>query len=349
MTACPLAYRLGAHKLRNAPALRCETLYVIGGLYGNLQALESIQSRARQEADTPTLVFNGDFNFFNAEKQWWRALNETIRSSPLHVAMAGNVEIESSDPHSVGCGCGYPAYVPSRVIQRSDRIVGALRSIAIHSGESELLSWLRSLPKALVAEFGPERRRVGIVHGDVDSLSGWSLGVECMSPADKDLRSKLGCDSASGDAHLPLPPPSTILEWCEDAQVTALLSTHTCLPFGQFVDGTSGHERERRAVFNNGSAGMPNFKGTRYGLITRVSTHLAVPEDTLYGGVADGLRYDAIPIHYDHEAWLLQFTSRWPDGSDAHASYYSRLLDGPDSFSLKQAARDHTILYQHRI
>ena len=87
---------------------------------------------------------------------------------------------------------------------------------------------------------------------------------------------------------------------------------------------------------------MANFEGTTFGVMSRVSADLAVPEDSLYGGVASGLRFDALPIHFDHAAWLRQFGERWPAGSDAHASYQRRIVRGPEGFTLAHAARDLT-------
>jgi len=108
--ACPLSYRLGARTLRDALVVRVPTtLYAIGGLYGNRHALRAIRARAAREPAAPTLIFNGDFNFFDTEPAWWRALNESVRSAPNHVAMAGNVEVESSASavaSDAGCGCG---------------------------------------------------------------------------------------------------------------------------------------------------------------------------------------------------------------------------------------------------
>lgn len=41
-------------------AWRAETVYVVGGLYGNRFALEAIRSRAQRESREVILVFNGD-------------------------------------------------------------------------------------------------------------------------------------------------------------------------------------------------------------------------------------------------------------------------------------------------
>lgn len=345
--ACPAAYRLGARALRDAPTLRASTLYAVGGLYGNLHALKAVRERA--EVDHAAIVFNGDFNFFNATPDAWCEVNREIRLGVGHYATAGNVEVESSDPNSVGCGCGYPAYVSTAVADRSDRIVAQLRAAAqsaaiTHTDAPELLEWVRTLPRALVAEIGSERQRVGIVHGDVDSLGGWQLAVEAMEPADEGLRVTLDCNR--GDTRLATTPHSRLLGWFKEAEVQGLLSTHTCLPFGQTLRGGSAHvpggdtagEGGELAVFNNGSAGMPNFAGGTFGLMTRVSSDPTPPADSLYGALAGGLRYDAVPVRYDHEAWLSDFTAMWPEGSDAHASYHGRVQNGP-TFGLADACR----------
>ena len=51
----------------------------------------------------------------------------------------------------------------------------------------------------------------------------------------------------------------------------------------------------------------------------------------------DGVHIDAIPLKYDHAAFLDRFLARWPEGSPAHDSYYRRIADGPD-YSVAQAA-----------
>ena len=91
------------------------------------------------------------------------------------------------------------------------------------------------------------------------------------------------------------------------ANVRVFASTHSRLPVLQRFAGA-------RALVDNGAAGMPNFRGTGFGLATRIS------------------------IRYDSEAWLGEFLAQWPEGSDAHRSYFSRLRDGPQH-TLEQALR----------
>ena len=65
------------------------------------------------------------------------------------------------------------------------------------------------------------RARVGIVHGDVDGLAGWQLGVEAMSPPDEALRAALGCaDTSDASTYLPPTPRETVLEWCAAASIS---------------------------------------------------------------------------------------------------------------------------------
>ena len=82
-------------------------------------------------------------------------------------------------------------------------------------------------------------------------------------------------------------------------------------------------------IINNGAAGMPNFFGTCFGLISRIGTTPS-PHRPLYGIVRDGVHIDAIPLPYDGDAFLGRFLARWPKGTAAHASYFQRIKAGPD-------------------
>ena len=64
---------------------------MIGGLYGNPFALKRIFAIAQQEPVTPTLVFNGDFNWFNIDDASFSDINLAVLE---HYALRGNVETE---------------------------------------------------------------------------------------------------------------------------------------------------------------------------------------------------------------------------------------------------------------
>jgi hypothetical protein len=83
--SCPLHYRYAPEALAAVPAIECETLYVIGGLYGNEQSLAEILDMASKEPGGATLSFNGDYNWFNVDRQSFRRVNEAVQIGRAHV------------------------------------------------------------------------------------------------------------------------------------------------------------------------------------------------------------------------------------------------------------------------
>lgn len=117
---CPLSYRYAPSVFRQPPTLETETLYVIGGLYGNVEALEVVLAMQRAEArrgQAVTLFFNGDFNWFNVDAASFEKVNDTVLA---HAAIQGNVEAElAAEVSDAGCGCGYFTWVGDGVVTRS--------------------------------------------------------------------------------------------------------------------------------------------------------------------------------------------------------------------------------------
>ncbi len=308
--SCPVSYRYSPAELAGEPALSAGTLYVIGGLYGNRQALEWIESRAARETGGATLVFNGDFHWFDVDSSVFRAVNDHVLR---HHALRGNVETEiAGDDSAAGCGCGYPAFVSDAEVERSNRIAERLRETARALPDAR--ARLGTLPARIVAEVAGVR--IGIVHGDAESLAGWGFSQEALRD-----RSQRGTAAA----------------WFGAAGVRVFASSHTCLPVMQAFHTSRG----RCLLANNGAAGMPNFSGTRYGLLTRIS---ATPSrDALYGASIEGVRVEALPVPYDHAGFERDFLASWPAGSPAHASYHRRIMEGPayrpdDAVRLKSPA-----------
>ncbi len=300
---CPLGYRTRAADLRADVGLAAETLYVIGGLYGNGHALRSIQAMARKEVaaglPAPMLVFNGDFNWFNAEPSSFRLINDAVAG--CH-AVAGNVELELAEPSpGVGCGCAYPDWVDGATVECSNQIMARLQGVA--AGFPDVRERLAALPTHLVVKVAG--LRIGVIHGDPDSVAGWGLAVENMPPA------------GSGSER--------IERWFREAGVDILACTHTCLAYMQDlpVDG------RRCLVVNNGAAGMPNFRGDRRGILTRVGTSPS-PSGSLYGTRVGDAYCEAVPVRWDIAGWEAWFAGVWPAGSPAASSYGDRLRDGPD-------------------
>ena len=301
--SCPFAYGYSPSVFRRAAEIEAETVYAIGGLYGNPFALDAILALAAAEPVAPTLVFNGDFNWFNAVPDDFAALNARVLD---HVALRGNVETElASDDDAAGCGCAYPQWVSDAEVSRSNAILATLRRTA--RGFPDLRARLGALPMHAVALVGDEQ--IALVHGDAWSLAGWNFSQE-----------RLLEDSARVAAAF------------AEAGVRAFASSHTCLPVLQPIDLPDG----RRLIANNGAAGMPNFRGTRCGLVTRISVQPC--GDALYGDWLGAIYVEALVVRYDHAAWLEWFDARWPEGSPASASYRRRIVDGP-SYEVQAALR----------
>lgn len=302
---CPLSYRYEPAALQRAPALAAETLYVIGGLYGNRHALECIEARAAREPGEVTLVFNGDFHWFDVDHDIYNKINKLVLRRH---ALRGNVETEiAGEDAGAGCGCGYPDFVGDAEVERSNRIIERLRETA--SAFPAARAQLGALPARLVAKVAG--MRVGIVHGDAESLAGWGFSQEALrDPAQREKAAA----------------------WFGTADVRVFASSHSCLPVMQRFDTPRG----ACLLANNGAAGMPNFSGARHGLITRISR--AAAPDALYGTAIDGVCIEALAVAYDHAGFERDFLASWPAGSPAHASYYRRITEGP-AFRIENALR----------
>jgi hypothetical protein len=298
---CPRHYRYAASVFTREPTFEAESIYVAGGLYGNVHALEAVLELARSEG--ATLVFNGDFNWFNVDAEGFSAINKAVLQ---HVALRGNVETEiAGEDTGAGCGCGYPEWVGDAEVDRSNEILRRLRETA--RGFPDLRARLGALPMHLVAEVGGVR--IGIVHGDAESLAGWEFSQEAMRARPERAQALLA-----------------------GAGVDVFACSHTCLPVMQEFAPSRG----AALVANNGAAGMPNFRDTRFGLATRIA--LRSSPDALYRARIGGVHVEAVPIRYDHDAWITHFDRIWPANSPARLSYRKRIVSGP-AYEAEQAVR----------
>lgn len=141
---CPLDYRYSPAEFRAAPYRHASALYIVGGLYGNPESLAALNSIVAGEPGAE-VVFNGDFNWFNVDCESYAEINDSVLSHP---AIRGNVETELARAEFVGCGCACPEWVADEVAERSDRIIGRLRSTARR--HPELTRRLPGLPRYLV-------------------------------------------------------------------------------------------------------------------------------------------------------------------------------------------------------
>ncbi|MEO8144480.1 MAG: hypothetical protein ABI654_09720 [Betaproteobacteria bacterium] len=290
---CPVDYRYGADALAAPATLFADSLWIAGGLYGNTFALRRLEEMFAAERGDSALMFNGDFHWFDTADLTFA---EIERGVARHAATRGNVETELSQPRDgAGCGCSYPDWVDEEDVARSNRIIERLKDTARRTPGAA--TNLAALPMYRVAEVGG--LRVAVVHGDADSLAGWGFSQETLATLQ-------GQDKA--------------IAAFKSAGVRVFASSHTCLPVLQAFAGAG-------VVINNGAAGMPNFAGTTYGLATRIS--LSSHARARYGTRVGPLHVQAIPIEFDAQAWRKTFIEQWPEGSDAHASYWRRINDGP--------------------
>ena len=296
---CPLHYRYRPEELTLDPAsCEADVLYVAGGLYGNPFALDEIEAMAEAERALGRrvhLLFNGDFNWFNADDDLFHDINTRVLG---HDAITGNVEYELARPDGeAGCGCAYPPFVDDAVVERSNRIMVRLQGIA--SRHPDLQAGLAKLPRYRCLMFGG--LKVVVVHGDPESLAGWGLAHEALV--------------AGGEEPL--------VAWFRQTGADVLVSTHTCLP----VMRALVVDRRPRVFLNNGSAGMANLAGDSAGLLARIAR--SEPSLDAFRPVSPlPVSAALVPIRFALSPWLSLFDELWPSGSDAALSYRHRILNG---------------------
>ncbi|MGY8903175.1 MAG: hypothetical protein ACKVIH_01340 [Burkholderiales bacterium] len=294
--SCPLAYRYNPSVFARPPEWHADTLYVVGGLYGNPFALDAIEALFARESGSKHMVFNGDFHWFDIDPALFASIDARVHQ---HTALRGNVETELANADSgAGCGCAYPSHVADADVARSNTILQRLRETA-HQCPAQRVA-LGVLPMHSVAQVGAAR--IAVVHGDAESLAGWQFDPSALDqPANRAWLDRI----------------------FDQAQVDVFASSHTCTPG---LRQWKGANHSIRAVINNGSAGMGHAAGHTHGTITRISLHdapsgVAVLNETRLLGVY----IQAIQVDFDDARWQQQFLAQWPPGSAAHMSYWSRI------------------------
>lgn len=304
---CPPHYGYSPRAFARPPEIETDTLYVIGGLYGNPDALDALDTMAASEVVAPQRVFNGDFHWFDAEPALYAEIQRRVVAAPGSIALRGNVETEiASDDAAAGCGCAYPESVPDEDVERSNAILVRLREVA--RAVPGARAALAQLPMHAVAQVGDAR--IAIVHGDAWALAGWRFAHDSLHDEAREAQLAGALEAGAVDGYA---------------------CSHTCAPALKAF--------ERGFVINNGAAGMANFAGTSYGVLTRISTRglpRALERLRLYGLFDAGCFVDALRIEFDLAAWLARFDTIWPAGSQAATSYRRRIVEGP-AFTVDQA------------
>ncbi|WP_394241993.1 hypothetical protein [Halopseudomonas laoshanensis] len=288
---CPLDYRLPADSFAREPLFDCQTLYVVGGLYGNRQALHALEKRLAAEPDARA-VFNGDAHWFDLDADVFADIEARLAA---HTVLRGNVETELGRPGNddAGCGCAYPDSVDDQTVARSNQIHARLSgTVAQLPG---MAAQLADRPAtALVSVAG---RRIAITHGDEESLAGWHCARTALATAARQ---------------------QALQDWMAAHALSVLATSHTC--------AAAALCKPDFAVINNGAAGMPNFNNGRYGLVTRISTQ--PHPSALYRAELDGLVIEAVPLSYNHAQFIDEFDRQWAADSPAALSYRERVMRG---------------------
>lgn len=294
---CPVDYHIPADAFADEPQHSCDVLYVVGGLYGNPFALEAVKRMVASEQGSVLIVFNGDMHWFDKTAENFAALENAVAlAGPDFVPLVGNVEAElrRQVDVGVGCGCAYPDCTSDESVSRSNRIHKML-SIAVDQ-HPELKDALQGRPAVMTVRAAG--KKVGISHGDEKLIGGWGCSRESLQ--DVLRQDELDRFMAVNDLDI-------------------FTTTHTCAPVALTL--------ARGAFINNGAAGLPNFEGQHYGLLVRIAA--TSHPDALFGCCQDGVYVQAVPVRYDHEAYLAWFDSLWDELSPAAISYRDRIANGP--------------------
>ncbi len=323
---CPADYRYPPGALAAADDGQADVLYTAGGLYGNTEALRALRALVHRESAPVRVVLAGDFHWFDVADEEFAAIAEAVQPGPAAdgrrrdaarwEAIAGNVERELTRYSGAGCGCDYPEYVRECTVEWSNAIMARLQERS--QAHAAHVGWLATLPPFKAIRVGGER--ILVLHGDTESLAGWSFAAERLPDAPEALRRRFGLGAQQ----------STDTAWLsaqfERVRARIIACSHTCLPLARPVRTARGDA----LLINNGAAGMPNFRGRIAGLVTRIAVGRRVPPGSLYGMQLGPVRCDALELPYEPTAWWQRFTQQWPQNSPAYLSYARRLREGPD-------------------
>ena len=297
---CPLDYSIDAKSFKNFMTIENPTVYIVGGLYGNLEALKEIINMAKEEYNKYKsevfIVFNGDMHWFDIEIEDFNKIEEMSSGCEK---LLGNVERElfRENDIGIGCGCAYPDYVSDDIVERSNIIHKKLKDTVNKLPKYKNIFSDRKMN--IVIQLSEQK--IAITHGDEQKLGGWECSRETLSNVDR--QEKLN-------------------KWFKENDIDILATTHTCSP--------AALEIENGIVINNGASGMPNFKNKIYGLITRISLYES--DKAIYREKIKKLYVEAVAVKYNNDKFLKWFDNVWAIGSEASLSYRDRIVNGPDDF-----------------
>lgn len=287
---CSLDYILEKNWQNKVEVVNYDTIYVVGGLYGNYEALLEIKKMASLEKTAPLIVFNGDVHWFDVLEEDFLKVENLIRDD---IKLLGNVEYELIKQNSdLGCGCNYPEDVDDGVVERSNIIHSMMKD---NITNEKIISDIKTRNKTIALNcFG---KKIAITHGDEKNLAGWGCSIDNLV---EDERSE------------------ELFSWLKENNIDILATTHTCLPVVKKVDNN--------IVINNGASGMANTKNSTNGLITRISKYKN--SNAVISKEIDDVYVELIKVNFDIDKFVNWFDTVWDKDSPASISYRNRIVSG---------------------
>jgi radical SAM/Cys-rich protein len=258
-----------------------------------VDALVDAEVLAGQARENVAVVLNGDMHWFDKTAENFEIIEN---AAAPYTPLVGNVEAElrRQTDVGVGCGCAYPPCTADDAVSRSNRIHKML-SRAMEA-RPDLKARLAGRPATLTVDVAGVK--VGITHGDEKLIGGWDCSRESL----QDILRQDELD-----------------RFMQVSGIDVFATTHTCAPAALAL--------AHGVCINNGAAGLPNFAGQHFGLAIRVA---ATPHpDALFGCQWKGAWVQAVPVRYDHAAFLQWFDALWAPASPAAISYRARIVSGP--------------------
>ena len=277
--------------------IAADMLYVVGGLYGNLAALDAIERLAQRASARPSPSCSTATSTGSTRNPPGSPRSIAASAS---VAIRGNVETEiaratTSAPAAAAPIRNTSTTIPCRARTRSSTMLRAARA-----GDARSLAGCRCISSRAVGDL-----RVGIVHGDAAGARRLALRARCARRSGATPDGSTDVRRASG--------------------IDVFASTHTCLAALRDFDLPGG----RLTVINNGAAGMPNFRGTTFGADLAHRDRALAPCAALRRSRATACSSTRSPSPTTRQPSATRFLARWPEGSPAHASYFRRIVEGP--------------------
>lgn len=120
MQNCDLSYKVDFAK---NPELITDELWIAGGIYGNIYAIEKLNEMANGK----DIVYNGDLHWFDANENCFFKVENLTKNS---IKLNGNVELElARKDDEFGCGCNYPEREEEIIVKNAEIIHQRLKNI----------------------------------------------------------------------------------------------------------------------------------------------------------------------------------------------------------------------------